>query len=329
MIEIDLILEVLERELNHSYRILAIQDAATNIMINCPYHDDRSPSFGILKEDKMQGRKLVRAGHGHCFACKASANLPSVISHMFGYEDGGEFGAEWLLDRFGITGESQINFRKTNHVINAHKVIPYEEYIAYHPYMGQRGIREDTAALFNLGYNPKTDSIVMPVFDKFGVNRMNVERGVTRKSFHNTPGADKDNLLFGLSIYYKLFEELRQDTVYVVESAIDAMLLWQEGRMSVALLQSTPMPGQLALIEAMYVKNIVVATDNDESGDKALQIFLDHTKKNVYRVHFPEGTNDIGDFTQAQIRGIKVIEKTKERRSDTGTSFKNPFKTRD
>lgn len=324
MVDIALILETLDNELNHTYRIISLQDAASNIMINCPYHDDRSPSFGILKEDKMQGNKLIRAGHGHCFACSASANLPSVISHMFGHEDGGKFGAEWLLERFGITGEHQINFRKTNYVASVPKVVPYEDYVTYHPYMETRGIRKDTAELFQLGYNPRTDSIVMPVFDKFGVNRMNVERGVTRKSFHNTPGADKDNLLFGLSQYYALLESTRKDTLYIVESAIDAMLLWQEGKMAVALLQSVPMPGQLKLIEATYAKNIVIATDNDEAGDKAVQPFLNHTLKSVYRTVFPKGTNDIGDFTVEQIRGMKVIEKKRLRGDET--PFRNPFK---
>ena len=61
-------------------------DSGDNVMVCCPYHkggQERRPSAGIRKTDGMF----------HCLACGETHTLPEMISHCFGRQDFGVFGA--------------------------------------------------------------------------------------------------------------------------------------------------------------------------------------------------------------------------------------------
>ena len=66
------------------------RDSGNNIMVCCPYHNERRPSAGIRKSD----------GLFHCFACQEVHTLPEVISHVFNQDDIGAYGWKWLLKNF-------------------------------------------------------------------------------------------------------------------------------------------------------------------------------------------------------------------------------------
>ena len=64
-----------------------------NIQTSCPFHkngQERKPSFGVNGEiDKC-----------HCFACGWSGTIEEMISELFGYQDNGKFGKNWLIKKF-------------------------------------------------------------------------------------------------------------------------------------------------------------------------------------------------------------------------------------
>lgn len=65
----------------------------SNIQTNCPFHkqgQEMKPSFGVNGEkDKC-----------HCFACGWSGSIEEMVSELFGYNDAGRFGKNWLVKRF-------------------------------------------------------------------------------------------------------------------------------------------------------------------------------------------------------------------------------------
>ena len=71
-----------------------VVDSGDNVMVCCPYHkngQERRPSAGIKKSD----------GLFHCLACGHTTDLPSMISHCFGYyDDFGKFGWNWLMKNY-------------------------------------------------------------------------------------------------------------------------------------------------------------------------------------------------------------------------------------
>ena len=56
----------------------------------CPFHDERSPSFGIDPAKKVY----------HCFGCGAGGDVFTYVMETEGLDFGGAL--EWLADRFGV-----------------------------------------------------------------------------------------------------------------------------------------------------------------------------------------------------------------------------------
>lgn len=313
-----------------------IRDTGANIMCTCPFHSggqERNPSFGVLSEDRYSGGKVVHAGTGHCFTCGEARSLPALISELFGYNDGGEFGKQWLLDRFNFDTQGVIKFDLDLDISRWEDVsINHMEYFnPTHPYFATRNLTVETASMFELGFNPHTNSIVMPVKDKLGVCRMTIERNVDTKRFHNTSGTDKARLLFGLSeVYANLEYVVEVGAIYIAESAIDAMLLWQNGMPAVALMQAHPSDRQIELIREIPVETVVVATDNDDAGVKGFMIAKDKlgpTHK-ILRIVFPPHAKDIGDLSPKELSEVQVLHyetKASKKSLSMGEAFQDIF----
>lgn len=325
MVHIENILNAMRLELSRrdGYQIKTIENVRGNYMINCPYHgngNERNPSFGILKQDKRTSKGSIKAGHGNCFACGASVNIEKLVADvLFGgrYEES----KVWLLDNFGIDGSDQITYESSLYIPTEEKIIPYKEFIQYHPYMEKRGISLQTATFFELGYDIATSSMVIPVHDVHGVCRMTIRRNVDpncdpRFRFRNTAGTNKDTLLHGLDkIYYNIGKYTTIDTVVVVESSIDMMLLWQQGYLAVATMQAIPTESQLEQLRKLPFPKLLIATDNDKAGEEGYERYKQNIKtKTIQRLAFPRGVKDIGEFSpQDFIGGLKIREENSYR----------------
>lgn len=208
--EIEDIIKELQTEVYQAKGIYLFKDierVGKNLMVTCPFHgggQERNPSMGILAEDKVGATGVVQQGAANCLACGAKHNLPQFVSRVFEMNDGGEYGAQWLLERFNIhtqavsLGELFLYEYVEDFKLDAEKYFKPDL-----PFFKQRGIEARTAEEFRLGYNPYRDTAVIPVFDKFNVCRMFIQRGITKKMFLNTAGASKETLLFGIDKIYK------------------------------------------------------------------------------------------------------------------------------
>ena len=133
------------------------KDSSNNIMVCCPYHNERRPSAGIRKTDGMF----------HCFACGEVHTLPEVISHIFNADDIGAFGWNWLLKNFlTVSVEERQDIpldleRNTLYNVSVDYVSEDEldGYRYTHPYMYQRGLTDEVIELFDIGYDSSCDCI--------------------------------------------------------------------------------------------------------------------------------------------------------------------------
>lgn len=315
--ELGELLRTLQRELkNHSgYQITHINDVGTDIMINCPYHGggrERNPSYGIIKQDKQTSTGHLPAGFGHCFACGAVASFDKLVYDTLNF-DTPELAKRWAVSigyKESLEGSKSTSLAYIEPIEEVPMKVEYKKYITYHPYMRERGIGKETAEEFKLGYDPEDNSMTIPVLDRYGVCRMVIRRAIDPNAFlkfKNTSGADKETLLYGRYHIFNNKAKLQADTLYIVESSIDAMLMWQSGAPAVATMQASPTKSQIEQIKRMPHQNIVIATDNDTAGNNGALKYLDQfPDKNLYRLIFPEGTKDIGDFTPEQRRRIRV-----------------------
>lgn len=81
------------------------------------------------------------------------------------------------------------------------------------------------------------------------------------------------------------------------------MLLWQQGIPALATMQAATSEPAVAMINRLPVSRIVIATDNDEAGTKAVPDYMRllDSKFTLYRPKFIHNTKDIGDLRGHQI----------------------------
>lgn len=300
-------------------------NGASNIQVQCPFHgngQERHPSAGIRKSD----------GVFHCFSCDARHTLPEVISYCFGQNDVlGKWGMRWLLRNFSATSieerkdvkidfgrntstnkDSSMDSSDTDKLISVVSEQELYGYRYYHEYWKERGITEDwLIELFDLGYDIKTKCITFPMHDENG-NCVFVARRSVKTKYFNYP-SDVEKPLYGLHELKQYFMQQHEGIsdfyygaykLYITESMIDCLLLWQSGRYAVAL-NGLGSDKQLKLLKTLPVRQYVLATDNDAKGLEARErLRTALTNKLITEIDFPPYRKDVGECTRKEIDDI-------------------------
>jgi DNA primase len=132
----------------------------------CPFHDERTPSFGVDPHKKVY----------HCFGCQASGDLFSFVMETEGLDFTGAL--ESLADRFGVTLETEEEDpqaaarrrrRERLHELLGRTADYYARYLweareaaDARSYLLGRGLSEEILREFRVGYAPSAwDRILM------------------------------------------------------------------------------------------------------------------------------------------------------------------------
>lgn len=300
------------------------KEDSKDIMVCCPYHNEKRPSAGMRKSD----------GKFHCFACGEVHELPEVISYCLGYKDTfGTYGWSWLLRNFATVSIEEREDIPLDFNRNVIKEDPgnvtyvseeeLDQYRYYHAYWSERGITDNKIIeLFDLGYDKKTDCITMPVKNSDGHTLFVARRSVKTKFFNYPKDAEKP--LYGLYEYNyahnqiqivcagrgngktfrlkKMLESLTQ--VFICESMIDALLLWQAGFYAFAL-NGTGSSSQIEELKKLPIRKYILCTDNDKAGEKARRVLREAlSNKLITEIKFPPERKDVGECTEREIQNI-------------------------
>lgn len=317
MVNIKEIIDVLQRDLQKQgiHYLSKVKRVNNNLMVTCPYHGggrEHSPSCGILLKDRGTSSKVYKAGTVHCFACGETHTLEEMISHVYGKNDRGHYGREWLLEHFQILSTEEIVF-DFEFSIEPLKVseVEYKSFKQYHPYYASRGVSQKIVEAFDLGFDEGTRSITLPLFDKSGKCIMVIRRALDEHVYMNTSGANKTSSLFGIQMVYKLLPKLIDEPyLFIVEGPFDVLKMWQHGYPAVGIMQAAVSQTQIALIERMPFNNIVIATDNDVAGRDVVPKLANALgkTKHIYVMKYPSGVKDPGDMTKEQLKEIQIVE---------------------
>ena len=312
--------------LNNISLLQKLDDGPKNIMCQCPYHkngQERRPSAGIKKSD----------GTFHCLACGEVHTLPEVISHCFGHTEDmfGKFGWEWLIRNFatiqvenrheidldfgrcnsssGISNMSDIVGCASSDDNNKQLVSQFvseeelDRYRYYHPYWEKRGITDvELIETFDLGFDKDTECITMPVRDRSGNTLFVARRSVKTKYFNYPAGVEKP--LYGLYELQKSLDTDKIKCVFICESMIDALLLWQSGHYAFAL-NGLGSSSQIEELKRLSIRKYILCTDNDSAGEKA-RVVLRKALRNklLSEIRFPPNRKDVGECTKEEIDNI-------------------------
>lgn len=292
------VIEELRRQvtLNGHYLFDTVKPSGNNLMTNCPFHkggQERKPSFGISKVDMKC----------HCFTCGWAGTLDKMISNVFGHDDDGSFGREWLAKNFvtiSIEQRKPINLRLSRGSVNQIKQVKYvteeelDRYRYFHPYMYKRGLTDEIIEEFDIGYDSATDCITFPVYD-INRNCVFVARRSVKYKFFNYP-EDVEKPVYCA----ERFVSGRYNEAIICESFLNTLTCWKYGKPSVALI-GTGTDEQYRILKQLPVRKYIIATDPDEAGERAankLRKALSDTKV-VTQYYLPPG-KDMNDL-QADI----------------------------
>jgi len=296
---------------------MAPRESGNNIQIQCPYHNngqERKPSAGIRKSDGLL----------HCFACGETHTLPEVISYCFGKNDNGYYGQKWLFQHFDCVKANYPSKWKEQEkpVEEQQKFVSEDELDSYrytHPYWAKRGIVEDwVIEFFDLGYDRQNQMITMPVRDIQGRCEFVAKRSVNTKFFQYPAGVSKPLYgLYELSIAGMSYAANGRGSakrapifkdIFICESMIDCILLWQSGHFAFAL-NGLGNERQFKQLNEVPVSHYILCTDNDEAGQSARLRIRKNVRKICSEIQFPKGIKDIGECSREQIDNIRTWEK--------------------
>lgn len=168
-----------------------------------------------------------------------------------------------------------------------------------HPYLSERrGIGARVQNAFNVGYDKRKRAITLPWFNRAG-ELVNVKfRSVQDKRFwYYAGGQPIKHHLYGLHMLARV-DRARGRRVYITESEIDALTLWEHGIAAIAMGGANLTGRQRELILQSRIEELVIATDNDKAGARIADSI--NQQLNGYlllkEVRLPVGVKDINDI---------------------------------
>ena len=212
------------------------------------------------------------------------------------------FGKDWLLNRFGNTLVENVKILDPIELEPKKKEYLDESILdqyKYHSnYWLSRGISDEIAEKFELGYDTENDMVVFPIRDEKGKLSMLTKRSTYTKFFQIDENKEKPVYL----LYYCIRNCI--DKVIVCESQINALTAWTWGYPAIALI-GTGSGSQYRTLKKSGIRQYVLALDGDKAGRLGTQRFIQNMPKDVLISikRMPEG-KDLNDLTKEQFDSL-------------------------
>lgn len=238
--------------------------------------------------DGLQVVPAEKGGDGtqlHCFNCDFHGDIVDIYQQQNNCSTGEAFAA--LYNYFNITIDAEATRtptepRKVEQGINTtaaenppETATERPDYAAYlnecytHrndpaavKYLSFRGISQDTATAYKLGYDTRTGFLIVPTSRYYYVARNTNPEAENR---YNNPKGAKIELFNAQAIYN---EESRP--VFIVEGAFDALSIIEAGGLATALNSTSNYKKVLDMVKKQATKSaLILCLDNDAAGAKA------------------------------------------------------------
>lgn len=271
------------------------------IRVTCPFHKNGQESKPACSVYARTDNNDITFGTFNCLACKQKGPLTKFVSQCLHVSE--DESKEWLKLRFGKTLSENFIQLKFDEPVETQKQKFLDESILkqfefYHPYMWKRKLTKEVVDKFHVGYNKNRDTITFPVWDKNHRLVMITERNVKTKNFYIPTDIKKPVYLLDAIL------KENHDTVYVVESQINALTLWSRGYPAVALF-GTGDDYQYAILKKCNIHKYILCFDGDLAGRVGAQKFIHNIgSSNIYKnVQMPD-KKDVNDLSAEEFETI-------------------------
>lgn len=279
-------------------KLSSIERKGSDVRITCPFHKDgfeKKPSCDVYGGTSSS----IVYGTYHCFTCGAKGMLWHLVAQCLDITD--EEGQDWLVENFGgdVVDECESELDELTFDDDDYKTIlpisVLDSFQSYHPYMSKRKLSSDICERFSVKYDPKSECIVFPVFDKVGDLVFLTRRSVLNKKFIIPPDVEKPVYLLNF------IEKEGIDSVVVCESQINALYCWSLGYPAIALF-GTGSDHQYSILNKSGIRHYILAFDGDDAGDKGKARFIKNMRRDVLidSVNMPRN-KDINDLSKDEV----------------------------
>lgn len=334
--ELDILNELKDQlAINGVKRFSTFRQIANHIQFPCPMHkegQESKPSCGITtKQIRYADGRVVPPGTVHCFACGYIDSLEGMISKLFGHDDDGQFGREWLAKNFvtmEVEKRPEIVLDMSRHkkdikeeIIEPTEIITEEQLDSYryiHPYMYKRKLTDEVIELFDIGYDPnfkvkKKDGsfqnyrcITFPNKDITGKVLFIARRSVDTKFFHYPKEVTKP--VYGLYEIMQVYKDNIPNKIYICESMLDALAFWTHENKPAVALNGLGTPYQFKQLLSLPTRNFVLATDSDIAGMNARRKIATALRgRLITQVYMPQGKKDVNACTYDEVENLEEV----------------------
>lgn len=273
-----------------------------------PFRDERHPSFAVNLDN---GTWIDSGGTDDDWKKGGFVKLLAWLRNET-YEEA----ADYLLATYSTMYipadnlELKFNLESENSSSQPLDKSRLDQYKFRHPYLEEkRGIEERYQLGFSVGYDRKLGAVTFPWLDKHG-ELVNIKfRSVTDKRFwYLAEGQYIKNHLYGMN------HVIRKGStrVFIVESEIDCITLWQSGFPAIAMGGANLTKRQKRLILQSPIETLVLATDNDEAGELIARSISEQLNGwvQIQTVDLPDEAKDVNDLSRDEL--VAVAEAVQE-----------------
>ena len=286
----------------HNGNLKDIREQGENIRVTCPHHNhglEKSPDCDIYIGDTIylpNGNIKVAYGTVKCFACDFKGPFHHFVAECFDKSD--EWAKEWLKTNYGEPiGENDFEIIDIDNKKSNIKYIDegiLNTYQSYHPYMDKRKLSPEIIKMFSIKYDPKSQSIVFPVWDTKNRLVMLTSRNVNTKFFHIPPKVEKPIYLLNYIRANNISE------VMITEGQIDALTAFGYGMPCVATMGAIS-ESQISSLNNSGIRILYTMFDNDDAGKKFANMIAQKISQDIFVINVPilfKNKKDINDLSK-------------------------------
>ncbi len=320
---------------------LTLKKSGANFKSNCPFHNEKTPSFVVSPE-----RQIFK-----CFGCSAGGDMFSFLMQKEGMEF--KEALEFLAKKAGVVlkeTESKKDLKERLFEVNLKAQEFFHYILTKHPlgkkaleYLKSRGLTGSSIEEFGLGYAPNSWESLTRVLLKRGFNPQEIIasglavpsksslydrfrgriifplidgkeklRGFSGRVLYpvepkyintpQTPIFDKGNFLFGINLAKSGIRSKKE--AVLVEGEMDVILSHQAGINNVVACKGTALTeGQIEMLKK-YTENITLCFDMDLAGDSASRRGIEMAEKIGLNIKVVElkGGKDAAEVVKEDVR---------------------------
>lgn len=267
------------------------------LMVSCPYHKNG--------QEKKPSAMIRNDGSFYCFACDAKKNVSNLIYDILGVD-----ATEYMQQHWDSVALRQRKFNiglkqqsSTTQYVSREEV---ERYKMYHTYLKERGISPKIAFKFDIGYSKELNAIMFPIKDEQGNVLYFIARSIDKKRYSIIKDVAKP--LFGAYELLKEQETKEINEIYLVEGMFDCLSVWEYGMYAVAM-NGLGSVQQIKQLESLPIRTVIIATDNDERGQKARERLEKSIKNKFIKVlKYNTDKKDINSMTKEEFLNLEVSD---------------------